>query len=95
MASVHGEGLLGHRGEVIFIIVGGIVCVTIHVLNHVNRYKYMDARAFMLYMLDLAIESPCILHPSTIHRKYWHLALFTESISTYHYLLMSMCFHNK
>ena len=80
--------------DVMFIIVGGIVHVTIYVLNHMNGYKYLDARAFMIYMLDLAIKSPCIFHPGTTHRKYWHLALFAENISTYHYLLTSMYFHN-
>ena len=40
-----------------FIIVGGIVCVTIYVMNHVNAYEDMNDRGFMIYMLNLAFES--------------------------------------
>lgn len=48
--------VIGPWGEGLFIIVGGKVCVTIHVLNCVNAYK--DASAFMMYTLNLAFESP-------------------------------------
>lgn len=57
----------GPWGEVVFIIVGGIVCVTIHVLNRVNAYKYLDAQA-----LILQLKAPTFFIPT----------LFTENIGT-------------
>lgn len=56
---------MGHwqGGLYIFIIVGGIVCVTIRFLNYMNAYEDLDAQAFMIYMVNLAFESP---------RKAWH-----------------------
>lgn len=71
------EEVDGPWGKVMFVIVGGIVRVTIHVLNCVNGYKYLVARAFMIYMLDFAIKNPAFFIP----------ALFTESTGTWHYLL--------
>ena len=49
---------MGQGGGGMFIIVGGIACVTIHVLNCVNAYEDLDAQAFMIYMPNLAFESP-------------------------------------